>query len=219
MEIRETKTITRQDNFTQYANFDGGGELVNERLKSLLALNAETARKKEMYHSEREFLEAEMMKSPLSLSQTYSYFGLMLGVFPPAAMFIRFAIDGRLDAWVFGVMFVINLISAVVGFFSGKLIAKSVNYFEKLSWVKMILGLPLLGLLWGMIVGGAGGIIVFLFGAFFGAILGGIVGSVALPGFTIFHRWLKKGESIEMKHFLPVALGVTFIICSFILGL
>jgi hypothetical protein len=83
----------------------------------------------------------------------------------------------------------------------------------------MILMMPLIGLLWGMISGGAGGVIVFIFGAFFGAILGGIVGSLALPLFTIFHRLMKKGENIELKHFLPIAFGITFIICGFILGL
>lgn len=172
-----------------------------------------------MYRSDREKLEGELMTNPLSLEKTFSYFGLILGAFPPAAMFIRFAIDGRMDGWVFGVMFIINLISAVVGFFSGKVVAKAVRFFETKSWSSMILMMPLIGLLWGMVSGGAGGIIIFIFGAFFGAILGGIVGSLALPLFTIFHRLLKKGENIEFKHFLPVALGVTFVICGFILGL
>jgi len=184
-----------------------------------LAINAETARQKAMYRTDREKLEAELMKKPLGLEQTFAYFGLLLGAFPPAAMFIRVAVDGKLDGWVFGVMFIINLISAVVGFFSGKLVGKAIRALEKMNWLSMILLLPFLGLLWGMASGGAGGIIVFVFGAIFGAILGGIVGGVALPVFTIFHRLLKKGESIELKHFLPVAFGVTFIICGFIFGL
>jgi len=172
-----------------------------------------------MYASDREKLEVELMKTPLSLEKTFSYFGLILGAFPPAAMFIRFAVDGRVDGWVFGVMFIINLISAVVGFFSGKVVAKAVRFFETKSWSAMILMMPLVGLLWGMITGGAGGVIIFIFGAFFGAILGGMVGGLALPVFTIFHRLMKKGENIELKHFLPIAFGVTFIICGFILGL
>jgi hypothetical protein len=172
-----------------------------------------------MYRSDREKLEAELMKSPLSSEQTFSYFGLLLGAFPPAAMFVRFAIDGRLDGWVFGVMFIINLISGVVGFFSGKIVAKMVRQLENQSWSAMLLALPFIGLLWGAVSGAAGGIVIFIFGAFFGAILGGFVGSAALPVFTIFHRLLKKGESIELKHFLPIAFGVTFIICGLILGL
>jgi hypothetical protein len=172
-----------------------------------------------MYQTDKEKLEAELMRNPLDLEKTFSYFGLILGAFPPAAMFIRFAIDARLDGWVFGVMLIINLISAVVGFFSGKVVAKAVRSIEKMGWVSMILVLPFLGLLWGAVSGAAGGIIVFVFGALFGALLGGIVGSAALPVFTIIHRLLKRGESIEMKHFLPVAFGITFVICGFILGL
>jgi hypothetical protein len=219
MEIRNTQTADRHQNLNQFAGFDGDGELVKQRLNTLLAINAETARAKAMYASDREKLEADSMKNPLSLEKTFSYFGLLLGAFPPAAIFVRFAIDGRLDGWVFGVMFIINLISAVVGFFSGKLVAKMVRLVEKGSWSSMLLILPFIGLLWGAVSGAAGGVIIFVFGAFFGAVLGGIVGSIALPFFTVFHRLLKRGESIELKHFLPVAFGVTFIICGFILGL
>jgi hypothetical protein len=172
-----------------------------------------------MYRSDREKLEAALMKNPLSLEQTFSYFGLLLGAFPPAALFIRMAIDARLEGWVFGVMFIINLISAVVGFFSGKVVGKLVRSAEQLNWLPMTLVLPLIGLLWGMVTGAAGGVIVFIIGAFFGALVGGTVGAAAVPVFTVFHRLVKRGESIELKHFLPLAFGVTFIICGFILGL
>lgn len=171
-----------------------------------------------MYRTDREELEAQLMKNPLTLEQTFAYFGLLLGAFPPAAFFLRFALEARLDGWVFGVMLIINLISAVVGFFSGKIVAKMLRQIEKNSWSAMLLILPLVGLLWGAVTGAAGGVIVFFFGAFFGAILGGAVGAAALPAFTIFHRLLKKGEAIELKHFLPIAFGVTFVICGFILG-
>ncbi len=188
-------------------------------MNTLLALNAETARQKAMFRSDREKLEAELMKNPLTLEKTFSYFGLLLGAFPPAALFLRFAFEGKVEGWVFGVMLIINLISAVVGFFSGKIVARLIRHLENNSWSAMLLALPFIGLLWGGVSGAAGGIVVFIFGAFFGAILGGMVGSVALPLFTIFHRLLKKGESIELKHFLPLAFGVTFIICGFIFGL
>lgn len=219
MEHRETTTVDRQSNFNEFADPDRAGELAGERLNALLAINAETARQKIMFHSDREKLEAELMQNPLSLEKTFSYFGLMLGAFPPAAMFLRVALDGQIDGWAFGVMLVINLISSIVGFFSGKIVAKNVRYLESLNWSLMILALPFLGLLWGIVTGAAGGVIVVFIGAFFGAILGGAVGSVALPAFTVLHRLLKKGETIELRHFLPLAFGITFIICGFILGL
>jgi len=83
----------------------------------------------------------------------------------------------------------------------------------------MILLSPFIGILWGIMAGGAGGVIIFLVGAIFGAFIGGMVGGAALPLFLIFHRLLRKGEFIEQKHFLPIAFGITFTICSFILGL
>ncbi len=163
------------------------------------------------------------MKNPLSTKQTFAWFGVLLGTFPPAAIFTRFLIDSRGlsdgDLWILGVIAIVNVISAVVGYFSGKLIGKIVGELEKTSWLPMIFALPFVGILWGILAGGAGGVIIFIIGAFFGALLGSAVGSIALPAFTIFHRLLKKGDMIDRKHFLPLAFGITFIICGFILGL
>jgi hypothetical protein len=219
MEFRQTQTADRNPNLNQFAGFDRDDETARERLNQLLAINAETARQKAMHRSTRENLEAEIMKKPVGLEKTFSNFGLLLGIFPPAAMFIKFAVDMRLDGWVFGVMLIINIIAAIVGFFSGKVVGRIVRHLENQSWSAMILALPIIGLLWGAVAGAAGGIVIFIFGAFFGAILGGLVGAAGLPLFTILHRLMKKGEAIEQKHFLPIAFGVTLIICSFILGL
>jgi len=223
MEIRNTQTTTYQTNFNPFESFDGGDELTRQRLDTLLAINAETAREKSLYASEREKTEAGLMKNPLTFEQTFAYFGLLLGIFPPAALFTRFMLDTRSfrteDAWIIGIIAIVNLISAVVGYFSGKLIGKIVRESEKSSWTKMIFFLPFVGFLWGIIAGGAGGLIIFIFGAIFGAIFGSAVGSFALPVFTIFHRLLKKGDQIERSHFLPLAFGITFIISAFILGL
>lgn len=163
------------------------------------------------------------MKNPLSDEQTFAYFGLLLGTFPPLAMFIKFFSEKGVfrveDFWIIGVVAVINLISAVVGYFSGKVIGKIVGKVETTSWTNMLLTLPFVGILWGILAGGAGGVIVFVVGAFFGAALGAAVGSVALPTFTLFHRLLKQGDQLDLRHFLPIAFGITFIISAFILGL
>ncbi len=222
METRNTQTASRQFNFDAYAN-DFCDESTEKRLKNLLAVNDETERKKMMFRSEHEKLQFDLMTNPLSIEKTFAYFGLLLGTFPPGAIFTRFFIDARSfqtnDFWILGVIVLVNLISATVGYFSGKMIGRTVFELEKVSWTKMILILPFVGIFWGMLAGGAGGIIIFLFGAFFGAFLGAAVGSIALPLFTILHRFLKIGDKIEGKHFLPIAFGITFIISAFILGL
>ncbi len=79
---------------------------------------------------------------------------------------------------------------------------------ENYSWWAMLFLLPFVGVFWGILAGGAGGIIILIIGAFFGAILGAMVGSAALPAFTVFHRLLKKGDMIDRKHFLPLAFGI-----------
>ncbi len=164
-----------------------------------------------------------MMRNPVSTENAFAYFGLLLGTFPPAAMFIRFFIDAKVfrtdEFWILGIVFTANLISAVAGYFSGKFIGKTVGELEKTTWHKMILALPFVGIFWGLMAGGAGGIIIFVIGAFFGALLGASVGGFALPVFTVFHRLLKRGDKIERKHFLPLAFGITFIVSAFFLGL
>lgn len=223
METAGTQTAARRLDFNSLPGDECDDELTLERLDALLAVNAETAREKALFYSERERTEAALMKNPLSDKQVFAYFGLLLGTFPPAAMFARFFSDaGNFrgeDFWLLGVVAIVNLISAVVGFFSGKLIGKVVGELEKSDWSKMLLALPFIGMLWGVLAGGAGGVIIFVVGAIFGALLGAAVGGVALPAFTIFHRLLKKGDTVDRRHFLPLAFGVTFIICAFILGL
>jgi len=222
MDIRNTKTFTYQTNFSPLENFDGDDELTRQRLDALLKINAETAREKSLFASEIEKVEAGLMKNPLSNEQAFGYFGLLLGAFTPTALFLRILLDARNfppdAAWVIGIFAVVTLISAIVGHFSGKLVGKIVRQIENFSWLKMILLLPFVGIIWGMMTGGAGGVIIFLIGAIFGGALGAAVGSVALSAFAIFHRLLKKGDRIDRKHFLPLAFGITLTISAFILG-
>lgn len=223
MDQRNTATINRQQvvNLNEFGRQDT--ELVYRRLNNLLELNAKTANEKILFKSDQEKLEAELMHHPLDTKKVFAYFGLLLGTFPPASIFAKFIIDASHfrfeDTWIFGVMFIINLLTAIVGYFSGKVIGQMVRDVENYSWLKMLLLLPFIGILWGVMAGGAGGVIVFLFGALFGAMLGAMVGAITVPLFAVFHRLLKKGEMIENKHFLPLAFGVTFTVCAFILGL
>lgn len=192
-------------------------------MNTLLKINAKTARDKALYRTDKERQAAALMKNPLDFKKAYSYLGLLLGTFPPLTIFAKWAyvtgITPRDEFWIFGILFLVNLTTAVTGYFTGKLLGKSFAEAESLSWTKMLLTVPFIGLLWGVMAGGAGGVFIFVVGAFFGALLGGIVGAVTAPFFTILHRLLKQGEMIELKHFLPISFGIIFSICSFILGL
>lgn len=215
-------------NFDAYADdrraANGNGDaLVEKRISEMTAANDKAARRKALFRSEREKVEAELMGRPLSIEKTFSRLGLLLGTFPPAAIFTRLLLDGdvfrREDFWMLGVAFIVTLISATVGYMSGKTIGRTVFELEQASWSKMILVLPFVGICWGVLAGAAGGIIVFFFGAFLGALAGALVGGIALPIFTIFHRLLKRGDQIEEKHFSPIAFGTALLISAFILGL
>jgi hypothetical protein len=223
MESTHTQTAYREQNLRAFAGESAAFDDVQERLDALLAANAEIARQKAMFKTEHEWLEAEAMYRPVATEKAFSYLGLMLGTLPPASLFIRFAIDSRVlqsdGAWFVIVLLFVNAASAAAGFFSGKFIGRAVRQIETFRWWTMLSTAPFLGLLWGMIAGGAGGLIIFLVGAFFGAFIGGAVGAVALPLFVVFHRILKRGDVIEYRQFLPVALGITLTICSFILGM
>jgi hypothetical protein len=223
MEYGNTQTAARQINHASFADFDGDSELARQRLDLLLDANAEIAREKSTFIFEREELEASLMKNPLSVEKTFAHLGLLLGVFPPTALFTRFFIDSRIfqgeDVWILGIAAIVTLVSTVVGYFSGKFIGNIVFELEKMSWSKMLTALPFIGIFWGIMAGGAGGIIIFGIGAFIGAVVGGLVGGAALPIFSIFHRLLKRDDKIESKHFLPLAFGIVFIISAFFLGL
>lgn len=223
MEHTRTETIERETNLNSFANnhIDNNGR--KERLESLIAANTEYARREEIFKDDYEELAAELMENPYSTEKAFSIFGLLLGSIPPAAVFGKWAYEGGMlnngeAGWLL-LFFIVNFVSAITGYFSGKTVGKIVKQLEKQSWTKMLLAMPFVGLLWGFISGGAGGIFVFLIGAIFGAVIGGLVGGVALPTFAALHRMFKKGDQIDSRHFYPIAFGITFVISAIIIGM
>ncbi len=220
MERERTQTINKTVDYKPFADFREE-ESALRRLNALIALNAKTERRKNRVVSNREKLEADTMEKKLNLNQTFGYFGLLLGLFPPLILFTKWlSISGltRENLWLIGILFAVNSVTAFVGYFSGKLIANMVRQAETYPWWAMIFLSPFIGIIWGIITGGLGGAIFFIFGGIFGAAIGGMVGAAAMPLFLILHRWLKRDEYFQTKHFLPIAIGITISICSFILG-
>ncbi len=156
----------------------------------------------------------------MTAAEAFSRFGLVLGIFPPAAFFANILFDTHnIETFVL-VLFLLTNAGATVGaYFSGKMIGRMTLHFEKRSWSAMLLVTPLIGILWGIISGAAGGVFLLVFGAFFGAIIGGTVGAIALPIFAVFHRLLKAGDKIEEKEFFPIAFGISLGISAFILSI
>ena len=169
-----------------------------------------------------ELKENAFFDKPITTDKVFAQFGLMLGIFPPFAVFSRFAFEiggNPNDFWLILLLLVSNAVCGFAGYYSGKFIGKQISDAEKFSWSKMLLIVPFLGLLWGIITGAAGGIFIFVIGAFFGAAIASIIGAFAVTSMTIFHRLLKHGDVMDYRQFLPISLGITLAISALLLGL
>jgi hypothetical protein len=221
MELRQTAAYPNHAD-TYSRTFDDAWT-VEDRLNLLLEINREAAAENAKYRDDLERREAEMMSRPVTMENAFAYFGLMLGALPPAAIFLRFLMAKGLphadEMWIVGLLLITNLTAAAVGYFTGKRVAKTLGYLYSLPLSRSLIVIPFVGMVWGMIAGAAGGVFLFVIGAFFGAAIGGTVGAVALPAFVILHKLLKRGHVIDMRHFLPISLGLTLVICAFFLGL
>ncbi|NNE99640.1 MAG: hypothetical protein HKN25_11525, partial [Pyrinomonadaceae bacterium] len=154
METRKTDTAERRTDSAPIEDFDRDGERTDQRLESLLKMNADFAHEKELYRFEDERFEGSLLEHPLTTEEVFARFGLFLGTFPPAVIFGKFifeALDGNPndEYWVIPLLLFVNFITATAGFYSGKLVGKIMGELEKLPWLAMILALPFVGLLWG----------------------------------------------------------------------
>ena len=212
------KTATPTD--LQWGNLDSND---TARLDQLLAINAGTARQRLLFRSDREEFVASAMTRPLTAEKAFSFLGLTLGSLGPFSILLKIAIDGNgFDpgfGLAIGLFMIANVVTAAVGFWTGKAVGRMVVSLRSRSWPTLIALSVLLGVSWCGISGGLGGMFLFLIGGFFGAIIGAMAGGIVLPIFAVAHRLLSSGDLIETKHFLPVAFGSVLTVCAFILGL
>jgi hypothetical protein len=178
----------------------------------------EMAEKKRLFpHAEDKYAD-KWMRIPMNPKDTFGMFGFLLGLFPPAAIFYQLFSNSGGRPIMFALLVVMNIICAGAGYGMGKTLGPCAMNIERYSWPRMIINSSLLGLIWGLIVGGAGGFLFFGIGAFAGMVCASLIAMVAFPVFSILHRWLEHGTQIELKHFLPMAFGITLIIAALILG-
>lgn len=186
--------------------------------------NACEARRRTLYRDASEEEELLLMRRPLDVHRAFALFGLMLGLFPPAAIFIKmfgygFGSFARDSALFFVLCLAMNAVCAGVGYAMGKVLGGTVESLEKGSWTLMMLLLPVIGMAWGAVTGFAGGLVFFGFGAFFGFVF---AVPIAMQAFTLFgalHRLSARGGMIEARHFWPLATGATLFAAAAILGL
>lgn len=164
-----------------------------------------------------------MMRRPLSVERAYARFGLLLGLFPPAAIFYRLFTD-EVTRPVFQLGFFLLLLAMNVACcFAGRFIASKLSGLgervEGDAWMGM-LAMPLvIGLIWGVGAGALGGFIFFGIGSIFGALFAAPVGIIAFALFMPLHRLFSHGGMIEASRLWPLASGVAMTITALILGL
>jgi hypothetical protein len=198
-------------------------ESAQSRLNWLLSINQDEAMRQRLFPHE---IEEEMllMRHPLAPRKAYGLFGLLLGTFPPAAIFIRMVegevLTGNRNALGdMGLLVVMNAICAMMGCYMGSALAARIGKLERGSWIKMFLLSPLMGLAWAIPTGAVGGVIVIVIGSIFGAIVATPVGLLAFSLFMPLHRLLSRGGMIDARHFWPVACGIVMMISALILGM
>lgn len=188
-------------------------------------LKAELAREKTARTAakrDREEALALSMPDPRTGAQAYAALGLLLGLLPPAAMFGRFlaSLDFRRNEEfaALALCVVMNVICCAVGRAVGGWLGRRLGDPRGRGWPESLFLALLCGVIWGVLTGAAGGVIVFGIGAVAGVML---AVPVALAGFALFaplHRLLSHGGMIEARHLRPLALGVAGVIAALILS-
>jgi hypothetical protein len=167
--------------------------------------------------------ELLLMRKPYDVRRAYALLGLLLGIFPPAAIFIKifgYGLGGREPgALLFILCLLMNFTCAGMGYVMGKALSNSMATLERDTWTPMLLLAPLIGAGWGAVTGAAGGLIFVGIGAFFGAIFAIPVGAFAFAVFSVLHRLLARGDMIDARHFWPLASGLSLFAAALVLGL
>lgn len=196
---------------------------MHARLNWLVAVNAEEERRRKMFRDPTEEEKVLLMRHPMDTRRAYALFGLLLGIFPPAAIFSKifgYGVSGPMrGALLFLACLGMNTVCAWVGYVMGKALSGAAESAERDRWDLMMILIPFLGAGWGAVTGFAGGLIFFGIGAVFGAACAVVVGALAFTMFAPLHRLNSHGGMIDARHFWPLSTGATVLISALILGL
>ena len=194
-----------------------------QRLAILLEANETISRQRSLYRTDWERIEASLMTSPIDSKKAFSHFGFMIGIMPPATVAIR-AMEGASPGESFAVVFIVLLLLAsvatgIAGFFVGKSVPAAIDSVRSFRLPNRLAMFAVIGMVWGAGAGAVGGFFLLVVGSIFAGLAGAIVGAFTVPLMAIAYEALRLGDRMEMKHFLPVAFGITLSVCALIIGL
>jgi hypothetical protein len=196
-------------------------ESVESRLNWLLAENEREANHRHLFRNGFEEEQVLLMRRPLTTQQAIALFGLLLGTFPPAAIFIKlFGITAVSPLFDFGlILLIMNAICCLMGKYLGSKLSRMVIAVERDSWSLMLIESLIIGFIWALGTGAAGGFLLYGIGALFGAACAVPVGALGFAAFVPLHRLLAHGGMIDARHFWPLACGIVMVISALILGM
>ena len=205
------------------AGFPVSSDSVTQRLDELLRLNSAKARENALYRTDAERTQAALMSRPLRSEKVFAYFGLMIASMPVIAVILKAAIEATFISsgmvLLAALLSMSSITSGLVGYASGKHVSTMIERASSLRRPNDIAAVAAIGFCWGAVAGAAGGSFLFIIGAAAAGLAGGAVGAVTLPILYTLHSVLRVGDFIELKHFLPISLGITLSLCALILGL
>lgn len=193
------------------------------RLNWLVAANAEESRRRKLFRNAAQEEELLLMRRPIDARRAFALLGLLLGLFPPAAIFIKMfgygATGYQTNAILFFICLLMNLTCAAAGYGMGKALSRAVEQAERRRWSVMMMLLPLIGAAWGAVTGFAGGLVFVGIGAIFGAVFAIPIGALSFALFAPLHRALARGGMIDARHFWPLAYGASLLSAALVLGM
>jgi hypothetical protein len=165
------------------------------------------------------------MLHPFSIKRAYTLFGMLLGTFPPVAIFYKILDGMGGHGWIYAAQLVFVLLllmmaaCCLVGRAMGSVMGGWLAEKESGSRTETFFHALVAGIAWGAVTGAAGGAPAFGIGAIYGQAFAVAVGIVAFPLFAMLHRPLSRGGMIDARHFWPLACGVVMVITALILGM
>lgn len=197
---------------------------ISPRLQWLLTANQRDYERQQLCRTACEEQAAALLRRPLDYPQAFARFGLLLGTFPPAALFGRawyqLAANGDNNSpllWcLVGAM---NLLCAWVGYLMGRHAGVFAAKLRDTHWLKALPAYALIGFYWAAVTGAAGGALFFGFGALFGPFFALPVGLLAFMLFAPLYRLLENGGMMESRQFWPLASGIAMTLAALILGI
>ena len=177
-------------------------------------------------HEER----ALAIRNPLTTEEAYAWFGTLLGLFPPFALFARmlgFALHEGASRRIWteegGFLWVLfflamNAVCCLVGRKFGARLGRRVGDPRAWTWPKYVFSSLVMAVAWAVVTGAAGGAVALIIGAVFGVVCAVPVALAAFPVFAILHRLLSHGGMIEEHELWPLAFGVPLTIAALILS-